>query len=448
MSTKAAVVLAAGKGTRMKSALPKMLHRVCGKEMVALVVEAAGGADVDSTVVVVPPDSEAIRSTLGDSVAYVEQTVPLGSGDALRQARDILQGIDYVAVLHGDVPLIRGETLAAMAELHRRRGASVTLLTGVTQSPDGLGRVVRDSSGSVTEIVEDGDADEQVRLIDEINAGIYWFRSEWLWRNLDTLDPSPGGEVQLPELVRLAATQGEIIADVRTGWPAEVIGVNTRVQLAEAEGAMRQSVREKWMLAGVTMREPSSVYLDVDVEIGQDTVLHPNIHLSGATTVGRGCEIGPDSTVRDSRVGAGCTIVSSLVTGATLRDDVEVGPFSHIRPGSHLESGVKIGSFGEVSRSRLGRGTRSGHFSYIGDAEIGAKVNIGAGTVTCNFDGVDKHRTRIGDGAFIGSSSMLVAPITIGARSRTGAGSVVTCDVPPDSLAVGVPARARDRGDA
>jgi bifunctional UDP-N-acetylglucosamine pyrophosphorylase/glucosamine-1-phosphate N-acetyltransferase len=438
MTTRAAIILAADPGTRMKSAMPKVLHPVCGKPMVALVAEAAAGAEVGTTVVVVPPDSEAIRSTLGGSVAYVEQTGPLDGGRALLRARDSLQRVDNVAVLDGNVPLITAETLTAMAEVHERSGAAVTLLTAAARSPDGLPRVVRDSSGRVTHTVED-DGD---RGTHEVDAGIYWFRSEWLWRNLDAIGRSPGGD-----LVRAASEQGEVVADVATDSPGEAIGVNTRVQLAEAEEAMRRAVREKWMLAGVTMREPSSVYVDAGVRIGQDTVIHPNTHLCGATVVGPDCEIGPDSTIRDATLGAGCRIVSSVVTGATLENGVEVGPFSHIRPGSHLESGVRIGSFGEVSRSRLGRGARSAHFSYIGDTEIGANVNIGAGTVTCNFDGVEKHRTQIGEGAFIGSGSMLVAPVTIGARARTGAGAVVTRDVPPDSLAVGVPARVRDAGD-
>ena len=438
MTTRAAIILAADPGTRMKSAMPKVLHPVCGKPMVALVAEAAAGADVGTTVVVVPPDSEAIRSTLGGSVAYVEQSGPLDGGRALLRARDSLQRVDNVAVLYGNVPLITAETLTAMAEVHERSGAAVTLLTAAARPPDGLPRVVRDSSGRVTNTVED-DGD---RGTHEVDAGIYWFRSEWLWRNLDSVGRSPGGD-----LLRAASEQGEVVADVATDSPGEAIGVNTRVQLAEAEEAMRRAVREKWMLAGVTMREPSSVYVDAGVRIGQDTVIHPNTHLCGATVVGPGCEIGPDSTLSDATLGAGCRIVSSVVTGATLENGVEVGPFSHIRPGSHLESGVRIGSFGEVSRSRLGRGARSAHFSYIGDTEIGANVNIGAGTVTCNFDGVEKHRTQIGEGAFIGSGSMLVAPVTIGARARTGAGAVVTRDVPPDSLAVGVPARVRDAGD-
>ena len=438
MTTRAAIILAADRGARMKSAVPKVLHRVCGKPMVALVAEAAAGADVDSTVVVVPPESEAIRSTLGGSVAYVEQADALDGGRTLLRAKDSLQHADNVVVLDGNVPLIRGETLAAMAEVHESSGAAVTLLTGAARSPDGSPRVVRDSSGRITHTVEDGGADAGDDGMSEVDAGIYWFRSEWLWRNLDTVGRSRGSE-----LLRAATEQDEIVADLVVDSPAEAIGVNTRVQLAEAEEAMRRALRERWMLAGVTMREPSSVYIDVDVRIGQDTVIHPNTHLRGATVVGPDCEIGPDSTVRDTTTGAGCRIVSSVVSGATLENDVEVGPFSHVRPRSHLESGVRIGSFGEVSRSRLGRGARSAHFSYIGDTDVGANVNIGAGTVTCNFDGVEKHRTQIGEGAFIGSGSMLVAPVAIGARARTGAGAVVTRDVPPDSLAVGAPARVR-----
>ena len=388
--------------------------------MVALVAEAVAGAEVDSTVVVVPPDSEAIRSTLGEAFDYVEQTDPEQVGRALSLAMANLQHAEDVVVVGGNVPLIRSETLAAMAEAHEDSGAAVTVLTGPGRSPD----------GRPTE--DDGD-DCQER---DGGGGVCWFRSEWLWHNLDRVGRSPGAD-----LLRAAREQGEVVADVAAGGPAEAIRVNTRVQLAEAEAAMRREVREKWMLAGVTMREPSSVYLDADVEIGSDTVIHPNTHLRGATAVGPGCEIGPDSTISDTTLGARCRIVSSVVTGATLEDDVEVGPFSHIRPGSHLESGVRVGSFGEVSRGRLGRGTRSAHFSYIGDADVGADVNIGAGTVTCNFDGAEKHRTHIGEGAFIGSGTMLVSPVRIGARARTGAGAVVTRDVPPDSLAVGVPAR-------
>lgn len=442
MTTRAAIVLAVDHGARMNSAVPKVLHPVCGKPMVAHVAEAAADAGADSTVVVVPPDSEAIKSTLGDSVAYVEQADPLDGSGALRRARDSLGDADNVVVVNGNVPLIRGETLTAMADLHERGGAAVTVLTGVLRSPNGLPRVARDSSGRVTHTGEDDGGDGHVRGTPEFDAGVYWFRSEWLWRNLDSVGGAPGGE-----LLRAAVEQGEVVADLEADSPVEAIGVDTRVQLAEAEDAMRRALRERWMLAGVTMREPSSAYIDADVEIGRDTVVHPNTHLVGATVVGSDCEIGPDSTIRDATLGAGCRIASSVVTGATLEDKVEVGPFSQIRPGSHLESGVRVGSFGEVSRTRLGRGTRSAHFSYIGDADVGAGVNIGAGTVTCNFDGVEKHRTVIGERAFIGSGSMLVAPVAIGAGARTGAGAVVTKDVPPGSLAVGVPARARGGED-
>ncbi len=433
MTNRAAIVLAADHGDRMKSAVPKVLHPVCGKPMVALVVEAVAGAGVDTTVVVVPPDDEAIRSTLGGSAAYVEQAGPRDGARALQAAGDNIRHADNVVVVNGNLPLIRGETLAAMAAVHERSGAAVTVLTGTHRPQDGLPGLARDSSGRFTHTVEDGG---------ETAAGVYWFRSEWLWRSLDAVGGSPAGD-----LLRAAIEQGEVVADLPVDSPVEAIGVDDRVQLAEAEEAMRKAVRERWMLGGVTMREPSSVYVGADVEIGPDTVLHPNTHLVGAVAVGPDCEIGPNATISDSSLGAGCRVFSSVVTGATLEDDVRVGPFSHIRPGSHLESGVRVGSFGEVSRGRLGRGTRSAHFSYIGDADVGAGVNIGAGTVTCNFDGVDKHRTEIGEGAFIGSGSMLVSPVTIGARARTGAGAVVTADVPPDALALGVPARVRGAED-
>ena len=436
-------MLAAGQGTRMKSRVPKVLHRVCGREMVGLVVDTAKGAGLDFTVVVVAPDSPAIKDTLGDSVTYAVQPKPLGSGHALLQARGLLEGVDNIAVLYGDVPLVRSETLSSVMRAHLDMNACVTLLTATPASPDGLGRVIRDSSGAVTAVVEDSDADEQTRAIPEINSGIYCFRCSWLWPTLESLAPSSNGEFFLTDLVSAAARQGMAVESVLSSQPEETLGVNTRVHLAQAEATLRRRILERWMLAGVSMPDPATVYIDVDAELAQDTVVLPNTHIKGASRIGRESEIGPDTTIDDSVIGVECKVTSSVIKGSTLEDGVDVGPFSHIRPGTYLEAGVHIGSFAEVKKSRLGRGTRSGHFSYIGDAEVGANVNIGAGTVTCNYDGVSKHRTRIGDDAFIGSDTMLVAPVTIGARSSTGAGAVVTSDVPPDSLAVGVPARVR-----
>ena len=445
MTSQAVVVLAAGKGTRMKSRVPKVLHRVCGKEMVSLVVKAAKDAGFGATVVVVGPDSRAIRDTLGDSVTYVAQPELLGTGHALLQARKLLESVDSVAVLSGDVPLIRPETLSSMMQLHLEKGAFITLLTSKRVSPDGLGRVVRDSSGRVEAVVEDSETDEGTKTITEVNGGVYFFRSSWLWPSLDALAPSSGGEIFLTDLVPVAAQQGQVVESLTAQQPEEVMGVNTRVQLAEAEAVLRRHVRDRWMLSGVTMPDPSSVYIDIGAELGQDTVVHPNTHITGDSRIGRECEVGPNTTVADSDIGDSCRIIASLVEDATLEDGVDVGPFSHIRHGSHLESGVHIGNFAEVKESRLGRGTRSGHFSYIGDAKVGANVNIGAGTITCNFDGVNKNRTVIEDDVFIGCDTMLVAPVTIGARSSTGAGAVVNKDVPNDSQAMGVPARVRPK---
>ena len=283
------------------------------------------------------------------------------------------------------------------------------------------------------------------RDIREVNGGVYAFRSDALWPHLDALRPSAGGEVYLTDVVGLAVQAGEHVDAVPVDDPAELLGVNDRVHLAQAEAVLRQRLRTRWMLAGVTLVDPPSTFIDADVEIGQDTVVYPNTHLYGTTRTGRGCSIGPNTVIADSVVGEDCRIVASMLEGATLEAGVSVGPYSHLRPGSHVEEDVHVGNYVEVKESRLGRGTKVGHFSYIGDATVGRDVNVGAGTVTCNFDGVAKHRTVIGDEALIGSDTMLVAPVRVGERAVTGAGAVVTRDVDPEALVTGVPARQRSR---
>ena len=440
MATHAAVVLAAGKGIRMNSQTPKVLHPICGREMVCLVVDGARATGLDEIVVVVPRDSQPFRDALGSGVRYAKQPDALGSGHALLQARSVLTGGETLVALSGDVPLIQPQTLRKMMRLHDEAGACITMMTVVRAKPDGLGRVVRSASGRITAVVEEREADEATLAITELNAGVYCFRVPWVWENLSGLEPSPGGELYLTDLVGRASEQQLPIESVVSEDPQEAIGVNNRVELAEAEAVMRQRIRERWMLHGVTIPDPSSVYIDASAELGQDTMVLPNTHISGRSRIGPNCEIGPNSVVFDSVVGSDCRIIASVIEGSTLGDNVDVGPFSHIRAGSSLEKGVHVGNFAEVKSSRLGPGTKSGHFSYIGDADLGANVNVGAGTVTCNYDGEKKHVTVIGDDAFIGSDSMLVAPIRIGPRSSTGAGSVVTRDVPADSLAKGVPA--------
>jgi bifunctional UDP-N-acetylglucosamine pyrophosphorylase/glucosamine-1-phosphate N-acetyltransferase len=405
------------------------------------VVDEARSAGLKSIVVVIPPDASGIKSTLGDAVGYEVQSQPSGSGHALLAARAGLSDADSVLLLYGDLPLLRSETLCKLMRAHDEAEADITLLTCDVAEPDGRGRVVRSPSGTVVAVVEEAEADEDTFAIRDINVGAYCFRGPWLWDNLDSVARSSSGEIYLTDLVSLASAQGVTVESVECTDVEETLGVNNRIQLAAAETVLRRRIRERWMLGGVTMQDPESVYIDAAVVLDEDTLLLPNTFITGSSRVGRDSEIGPNSVVHDSTIGEGCKITASVVESSRIEGGVSIGPFSHIRPGSYLQDGVHIGNFAEIKNSRLGPGTRSGHFSYIGDAELGANVNIGAGTVTCNFDGEKKNQTVIGDDAFIGSDSMLVAPVNIGARSSTGAGSVVTKDVPPDSIAVGAPAR-------
>ncbi|MCH8205912.1 MAG: bifunctional UDP-N-acetylglucosamine diphosphorylase/glucosamine-1-phosphate N-acetyltransferase GlmU [Chloroflexi bacterium] len=425
----------------MKSKIPKVLHQICGREMVRLVVDSVAEAGLHPIVVIVPPDSRAIRSALGEDVVYVEQREPLGSGHALLQARPALDTNTRLFVINADLPLLRPESILALTRAHSEREACIALLTSSLAGTDGKGRVQRSPDGGIVGIVEESEADEATLSVPEINVGAYCFDTSWLWENLPDLPPSRNGEVFLTDLIALAGRQGMSVEPVVTEDAGEAVSVNTRVELAEAEGILRQRIRDKWMLNGVSMPDPGAVYIDLGAELGEDTVLYPNTHIRGTSRIGSDCVVGPNSMVIDSVIGDGCKVVASTIEESRLEDRVAVGPYSRVRGGSRLMNDVYLGNFTEIKSSVLGRGTKSSHFSYIGDAVVGSNVNIGAGTVTCNYDGVRKNRTTIGDDAFIGSDSMLVAPINIGARASTGAGSVVTKDVPPDSLAVGVPAR-------
>ena len=449
MTSFAAVILAAGEGKRMKSRTPKVLHTVCGKPMVTIVSEAVQVAGHDPIVVVVRDPSSEVINSLGNTCKYAFQKEPLGTGDALLRAREVVGGYDNILVMNADVPLIRPGTLRAIGEAHIRSEAPVSLLTATADEPDGLGRVVRDSAGLVSAVVEHSEADSETLSLSEINAGVYCFRSDWLWDNLPRVQVSASSEIYLTHLIAMAANSGYKVATYCAADSTEALGVNTRVELAKAESIMRERIREQWMLSGVSMPDPQSVYIDCDVEIGVDTVVLPNTHIRGSTRIGIECEIGPNSIIEHSSIGDRVQVVASVVEEATLESSVDVGPFSHIRPGTYLESEVHIGNFAEVKNSRVGRGTKSGHFSYIGDAQVGSNVNIGAGSITCNFDGEHKHRTVIGDDVFIGCDTMMVAPVTIGDRSYTSAGAVINRSVPPDSGAIGAPARIRrKRADA
>jgi len=438
-----AVILAAGQGTRMRSSLPKVLHPLLGQPMAWHALETARQVTGTQPVMIIGHGAEAVRQALGEQAAsYVVQAPQLGTGHAVMQAESLLRGTsDLVLVTYADMPLVSSDTLRRLVAAHQKNSAVITLVTVIAADPRGFGRILRDASGQMQAIVEEAQATPEQLAIRELNASVYCFSADWLWPALQRIPLSPKGEYYLTDLVGLAVADGLPVQALVADDPAEMIGVNTRVHLAEAEAHLRRRINQTWMLQGVSMINPEATYIEPGVSIGPDTVLWPGTYLRGSTTIGSGCELGPNTIIRDSQVGDECTILASVLEGARLEDHVEVGPFARLRKGAHLASGVHMGNFGEIKNSYLGPGTKMGHFSYIGDANIGAEVNIGAGTITCNFDGTHKHPTEIGEGAFIGSDTMLVAPVKIGAGARTGAGAVVTRDVPPFSLAVGVPAR-------
>lgn len=439
------IVLAAGLGTRMRSQTPKVLHLVAGRPLLSHVLDAVRGAGA-RPVVVLSKESEPARAIVGDDAVVVMQDPPRGTGDAVRVAlRAIPDGLGEAFIVYSDTPLLRAETLRALAELRAKRGAPLALLSGMVGTANAYGRVVRDASGDVARVVEVRLATAEERHLPESNLGAYAVDLVWLRKAVQRLRPNGTGEVFLTDVVALAAADGVRVAAYCTDDPDEGMGVNTRVELAAAEDVVRRRIRERHMIAGVTFHDPGSSLVDADVEIATDVVIEHGSVLEGHTRIGTGTRIGPYAIVRDTTIGERCRVEASVLEGARLEDDVRIGPYSHLRPGAYLEKGVEMGNFGEVKNARLGKGTKMHHFSYIGDAQVGQRVNIGAGSITLNYDGVRKHQTEIGDDAFIGSDTLLRAPIKVGARAVTGAGSVVTKDVPDDMLAVGVPARIRKK---
>ena len=429
----------------MKSGMPKVMHSMAGRPMVQHVLDTASVLGPAQLALVVGYRAETIQEALGKGITYVNQDRQLGTGHAVQRAEPVLAGkAGTVLVLYGDTPLIRPETLQDMLRQHEAEGAAVTILTFRPGNPQGYGRVVREpGTGRVLAIVEEDEASPEEKGIDEVNSGILCFRDEWLWPNLARVEKSTAGEIYLTDLVALARDQGETVAALRVADATEVIGIDHRAKLALAEAEMRRRINGRWMLSGVTMIDPATTYIEAGVEIGSDSILWPNTVLQGATRIGRDCTIGPGTIIRDSTIGNSCRVEMSVVEGAIMEDGSDIGPFGHLRKGAHLAEGAHMGNFGEIKNSYLGPGAKMGHFSYLGDATVGAGANIGAGTITCNYDGKHKHQTVIGEGAFIGSDTMLVAPVEIGAGAKTGAGSVVTRDVPPGALAYGVPSRLR-----
>jgi bifunctional UDP-N-acetylglucosamine pyrophosphorylase/glucosamine-1-phosphate N-acetyltransferase len=443
------LILAAGLGTRMHSGLPKALHPVCGRPMIRWVFEACRQATGKAPYVVIGPDMEAIREVVPEAAGFVIQNERLGTGHAVLQARQALEGrCDRLLVTSVDMALLTGESLHRLTEEPTDGASVLTMLTLTADRSRGFGRIIRDAKGRIKEIVEESHATPDQLQVNEFNVGAYSFATTWLWDSLARLPISPKGEYYLTDLVGMAVSEGRGLSSIALSDVSQGIGINTQEHLAEAESVLRHRINRDWMLRGVRMIDPATTYVGPDVEIGADTVIQPNTHLEGRTIVGDRCRLGPSTIVRGSTLGSDCRVEASVIEGATLEDDVSVGPFAHLRQGAYLCQGVHMGNFGEVKNSRLGPGVKMGHFSYIGDANLGDRVNIGAGTITCNFgrNGVKNH-TEVGADVFIGSDSLLVAPLRIGRGAATGAGSVVTKDVPEKSLAVGVPARVVRRLD-
>lgn len=436
------VVLAAGRGTRMRSQLPKVLHTVCGRPMVEHVVRTAAQLHPSRIAVVVGYGAEQVKQAVAHGewpVVFVEQPELLGTGDAVARCRPVLDGCREVLVLNGDSPLI---TTALLERLLDCRGdAPMAFAVDIVPDVGRFGRVIRDEAGRVVSIVEVpadyvGDANRRV----ERNAGQYAFSAPWLWEQVERLPRSESGEYYLTHLASVAAEQGEHAVTV-VASSDEVLGVDDRLALAEAERIFRSRLLEAAMRAGVTIADPATTYIDADVELGEDVTLLPGTHLLGRTRVGARSVIGPGTILRSATVGEECVVEHSVVEESRLGNRVHVGPYSHVRGDAEIGDDCFLGNFAEVKNSRLGRRVKMHHFSYVGDAEVGEDTNIAAGTITCNFDGITKHRTVIGRGVLLGSDTMLVAPVTVGDGARTGAGAVVTADIPPGALAVGVPAR-------
>ena len=441
MESLASVVLAAGKGTRMKSGLIKVLHPVAGLPMIAWPVTAAREADSDPIVLVIGHQASAVQGVFRGAadIRCAMQEEQLGTGHAVACALDSLAGFrGTVLILCGDTPLLRAETLKKLLACHRDNGAAVTVLTALLDDPYGYGRVVRDPSGRVIRIVEQKDADPEEQEIREINSGIYCMDSDFLFNNIKGLgNNNAQQEYYLTDLLAIAVRKELTCLAVQATDADEIMGVNDRIQLASADRILRSRINRDHMLNGVTIIDPDHTYIDHGVTIGSDTTIHPGCRIDGGTVIGEGCLIDGGVSISGCRIGDDCHIkAASVLEDSLLGEDVTIGPMAHLRPGTVLGDKVKIGNFVETKKIVMGEGSKASHLTYLGDAEIGRNVNIGCGTITCNYDGVNKHRTVIGDDVFIGSDVQLVAPVSVGRNSLVAAGTTVTGDVPPDSLAI------------
>ena len=434
------VVLAAGKGTRMCSTLPKVLHAAAGLPLIEHILGTAESLHPQSILIVVGYQAEHLKEAVGKrlGLTFASQEPQLGTGHALLQTEPLLRDRrGTVLLMSGDVPLLRRETLERLVRTHQDRSAAATVLTAVVDNPDGYGRIVRDN-GQITAIVEHKDASPRERGVKEINSGVYAFDLAPLFEALRSIGSANAqGEYYLPDLVRIYRARGLAVETVILEDRVEILGVNSRKELAEVSTILRSRKNDELMAAGVTLVDPSTAYIDPDVVIGSDTIIHPGVFLEGKTRIGSGCEIHSGARIVSSTVEDGAIIHNfCVIFHSHIASGAQLGPFAHLRPQSHVSEDAKVGNFVELKKTVLGRGSKASHLAYLGDATIGEKVNIGAGTITCNYDGTAKHQTVIEDGAFIGSDSQLVAPVRIGRDAYVAAGSSITEDVPPESLAI------------
>jgi len=441
MAITTAIVLAAGMGTRMKSGLIKVMHPLAGQPMIAWPVQAAREAGVSGCVLVVGHQEEKVRGYFAgrDEISFAVQTEQLGTGHAVACAMPALPGDSAVVlILCGDTPLLTGGTLVAMLRAHEESAAAVTVMTAQFPDPFGYGRIVKGPEGNVLAITEEKDASPRERLIREVNAGVYCVDRAFLEGAVTALgNDNAQGEYYLTDVVRQAVSRGLVCESFPVADPEEITGVNDRVQLAEAGRVLRGRINRELMLSGVTMIDPATVYIDRGVRVGRDSVIHPGVAILGDTVIGERCEIGQGALIRDCTLADDVVVkAGSVMEQAIVHEEVAIGPMAHLRPGSELSAQVKIGNFVETKKVFMGVGSKASHLTYLGDATIGSQVNIGCGTITCNYDGVRKHQTVIEDGVFVGSDVQLVAPVRVGRNSLIAAGTTVTKDIPADSLAI------------
>ena len=438
MTEKYAVILAAGQGTRMKSKLYKVLHPVCGKAMVDHVLTQLERVGIDQIVTVVGHGADQVKQLLGDRTTYALQAEQLGTGHAVMQAEDVLGQKDGITLVTcGDTPLFTAETFKQLFAYHEQQGAAATVLTVHTDQPFGYGRIIRDAAGTVAKIVEQKDATSEEAAVQEINTGVYCFNNRELFAALHQLsNDNAQGEYYLTDVIGILKQAGKQVGAFQMDDFTESMGVNDRVALANATRVMQQRINTRHMQNGVTMIDPATTYIDVDVQIGNDTVIEPGVVLKGKTSIGSDCVIGAHSEIRDSVIEDGVTVTASFLENAVMHKDSNIGPYSHLRPKAEIGVGVHIGNFCEVKNAQIGQNTKVGHLTYVGDATLGKEINIGCGTVFVNYDGMNKHHTNVGDYSFIGSGSNIIAPVEIGDHAYVAAGSTITDDVAPHDMGI------------